>query len=266
MAKVLFENKWYEEISPTGVYETVYEGMVKAHAVDLWPRFHAVHFKANVYAGVDGVKSDFALVERNYTEWWVVEVEMAHHSFRGHILPQTRKLAQADYREEVAEKLCEACKKLDPAKVKAMVKEHQPRVLVVVNKPRPEWINSLAKHRAILAVFEMFQSDDDKMLYRINGEHPVGPAEVISVCKFDELMNRWLLVESPAGLKVSPQSKIMIEFNSHTTEWARYAASGKVWLHTPSGPNPLPENFDYELTRRGDGQLLFRAIPKNNRI
>jgi hypothetical protein len=32
MAKILLENKWYEEIAPTGQYESVYEAMIKAQA------------------------------------------------------------------------------------------------------------------------------------------------------------------------------------------------------------------------------------------
>ena len=264
MAKVLFENNWYEEISPTGVYETVYEGMVKAHAPNLWPRFQGVHFKANVYAGAEGVAADFALVERNYTEWWIVEVELAHHSFENHVLPQTRKLAEAKYGEDEAVKLCEACPKLDLSKVKSMLKEHQPRVLVVVNKPRLDWIKPLAKHEAALAVFEIFQSDDNKRLFRVNGEHPIGPAEVISICRFDNFMRRWLLVETPAGLRVPHGHKITIVFNDHITEWERCADSGKVWLYPPNGPNPLSDKFDYELIRRGDAQFMFREIPRNS--
>jgi len=260
MAKVLYENSWYDELSPTGVYETVYEGMVKAQASDLWPRFHAVPFKVIVYANNEGVKADFALVERDYSEWWVVEIELAHHDFKNHILPQTRKLAEAKYGVAEAEKLCEACAKLDPTKVKAMVKDCQPRVLVVVNKPQTNWIEPLAKHKAVLGVFEVFQSDRNEHLFRVNGEHPAGHEDVISVCRFDELMNRWLLVESPVGLRVPHQRKTTIVFKDHVTEWTRWDASGKVWLYTTAGPNPLPDNKDYELVRRGDGQLLFRQI------
>jgi hypothetical protein len=265
MAKVLFENRWYEEVAPTGVYESVYEAMVKAHAIYLWPRFHAVHFKANVYAGMAGVKADFVLVERNYSEWWVVEVEMEHHSLEGHVLPQTRKLGEAAYGDSEAEKLCEMCPALDLAKVKAMFRDHPPRVLVVVNKPRPDWVKPLANVDAMVAVFEIFRSDQDQHLFRVNGDHPVGTAELVSVCRFDELMNRWLLVENPISLRTPGQKKIMIEFNGHTTEWTRYAAAGKVWLYTESGPNPLPDRFDYELTRRGDGQLAFQQVTRSRK-
>ena len=264
MAKVLFENNWYDELSPTGVYETVYEGMVKAHAPNLWPRFHGVHFKSNVYAGAEGATPDFALVEHNYTEWWIVEVELAHHSFESVVLPQVRKLAEAKYGDEEAEKLHKACGKLDLAKVKLMLKEHQPRVLVVVNKPKLEWIKPLANFDAVLAVFEVFQSDDGKRLFRVNGEHPIGPAEIISICRPDDLMRRWLRVETPAGLRVPHGHKIFVVFNDHITEWDRFADSGKVWLYPPNGPNPLSDKFDYELIRRGDAQFMFREIPRNS--
>ena len=264
MAKVLFENNWYDELSPTGVYETVYEGMVKAHAHNLWPRFHGVHFKSNVYAGVEGATPDFALVEHNYSEWWIVEVELAHHSFESVVLPQVRKLAEATYGDEEAEKLHRACAKLDLAKVKSMLKEHQPRVLVVVNKPKLEWIKPLANFDAVLAVFEVFQSDDGKRLFRVNGEHPIGPAEIISICRPDDLMRRWLRVETPAGLRVPHGHKLFIVFKDHITEWDRVADSGKVWLYPPNGPNPLSEKFDYELVRRGDGQLMFREIQNSS--
>jgi hypothetical protein len=261
MAKVLFENKWYEEVAPSGVYESVYEAMIKAHAEQLWPRFHPVHFKASVYAGVAGVRADLVLIERNYSEWWVVEVEMSHHSLSSHVLPQTRKLASASYLNE-AEKLCEGCSKLELSKVKKLLKENQPGVLVIVNKPCPEWVKPLEKFGAMVAVFEVFKSDDDEHLFRVNGEHPVGSAEVISLCRFDALMNRWLLVENPISLRVRNQTAFPIEFDGHTTIWAKYVATGKVWLHTPNGPNPLPDKFDYELVRRGDGQLAFNKIRK----
>src|SRR5947209_14633077 len=147
-----------------------------------------------------------------------------------------------------------------------MIKEHQPRVLVVVNKPRPDWIKPLAKFDAMVAVFEIFKSDDDQHMFRVNGEHPVGTSEVVSLCRFDELMNRWLLVESPISLRVPNQGTLGIEFNGHTTVWTRHGVAGKVWLHTPHGPNPLPENFDYELVRRGDGRFAFEKLPKQKAL
>ncbi len=264
MAKVLFQNRWFEELSPTGVYESVFEGIVKAHSSHLWPRFHAVRFKTTVYGDEDAAKPDFALIERGYREWWVVEVEMEHHSLEGHVIPQIRTLAQAAYGRDEAAKLCEGCADLELAKVVDMLKGRQPRVLVVVNKPRPEWIKPLAKYDACLAVFEIFRSERNEYMFRVNGEHPVGPSEIISLCRFDPLIPRWLVVDSPAGLGIPAQGSIQISYRDHLTEWQRLDVSDKVWLHTV-GPNPLSEEYDYEILLRGDGQFMFREVPKKTK-
>jgi hypothetical protein len=38
-------------------------------------------------------KPDLALIDRDYRAWWVVEVELAHHSLHHHVLPETTSRA-----------------------------------------------------------------------------------------------------------------------------------------------------------------------------
>jgi hypothetical protein len=262
MAKVLIGSKWYNEVAPTGIYESYYEMMVKTQAKKMWPRFHPVPFKANVYAGLgSGVKTDLALVEKSYVEWWVVEVEMDHHPFESHVLKQTRKLANAKYGDEEAAKLCEGCSELDTTKTKQMIKDCQPKVLVVVNKPKPEWAKKLAEFDAKVVVFEMFTDGDGDFVYRINGDHPIGKCDLISTCRPSPLMTRWLVVESPISLAAVRETEFSIEFNGGTTTWKRFQQESHLYLFT-EGPYPLPDNKDFQLVRRGDGQLAFEAIPK----
>jgi hypothetical protein len=221
-----------------------------------------VPFKASVYAGLPpGVKADLALVEKSYAEWWVVEVEMDHHSLESHVLPQTRKLAIAKYGDDEAAKLCEGCAELDSAKTRKLVKECQPKVLVVVNKPKPDWAKKLAEFEAKLVVFEMFNAGDDDFIYRVNGDHPVGKCDLISACRPSPLMNRWLMVQSPISFAAIKEKQFSIEFDGGTTTWKRFDQDNQVYLFT-EGPYPLPDNKDFQLIRRGDGQLAFEAIPK----
>ena len=264
MAKVLHRNCWFEELASAGVYETEFEGIVKVHSAHLWPRFHAVRFKTTVSDGNAAAKPDFSLVERGYREWWVVEVEMEHHSFEGHVLPQVRTLSQAIYGPDEASKLCAASGDLELNKLTEMMKGRQPRVLVVVNKPKPDWIKPLAKYDAAVAVFEVFRNDRNDYLFRVNGEHPVGPSDIVTLCRFDPLIPRWLVVDSPAGLGVAPRTKIAIIYRDHLTEWERIDVSDKVWLYS-RGPNPLAEDYDYEIVRRGDGQFMIRETTRKSK-
>lgn len=262
MARVLIGNKWYNEVAPAGIYESYYEAMVKKQARKMWPRFHPVHFKANVYAGLDqGVKADLALVEKSYMEWWVVEVELDHRQLASHVFPQVQKLATAAYGDDEAAKLCVECRDLDLTKTKKMIKDCPPKVLVVVNRPKPEWAKKLTTIGAKLVVFEMFESGPDDFLFRVNGEHPVGLLDVVSTCRFDSLMTRWLLVENSIAFSGLSQSEFPIEYDGCTTTWKRSEQDNQLWLHT-QGPNPLPDKWDYQLIRLGDGRLAFEAIAK----
>jgi len=262
MAKILFDNVCYEETAPTDTYESVYEAMIKVHAPQLWPRFYPINFKATVYASGEGVKADLVLIERDYTEWWVVEVEMAQHPFESHVLPQVKKLTNAAYGVDEAQKITDSCDKLELARVRQLLNEVSPRVMVVVNKPKPDWGKRLAEFNSILGVFEIFQSDQGKHLFRVNGDHPIGLAQIISACKFDELMSRWLLVEDPISFRINHNEDVSIEFEGQTTVWRRFDSTGKVWLFTPNGPNPLPDRHHYQLVRRGDGRLAFEKKRK----
>jgi hypothetical protein len=263
MAKILFDERWYDEIAPTGMYESVYETMIKRHARHLWPRFHPVHFKANLHAGLDGrVKADFALVERSYLEWWVVEVEMEQHSLESHVLPQTRKLANAAYGDDVAVKLCDACNHLNLAKTKALIQSGQPGVLVVVNKARPDWAKRLAEFGAKVAVFEMFKDGKDGLLFRINGEHPIGRYDSISICHFDPLMRRLLVLETHTCFAAASETLFRIEYEGRSSDWRLVKANEQAWLEPVNGPNPLPDDYTYELIRHGDSRLSFERITK----
>jgi hypothetical protein len=245
MAKLLIGGKWYTEVAPTGIYESYYEMMVKTQAKKIWPRFHPVPFKANIYAGLGpGVKADLALVERSYAEWWVVEVEMEHHSLEIHVVPQVRKLVNGQYGDDEATKLCEGCAELDPAKTKKMVKDCQPKVVVVVNAPKPDWAERLAEFDAKVVVFEMFTAGDDDFVYRVNGDHPVGKSEILSTCRASPLMNRWLVVESPIVLAAIREKTFSIEFDGKTTTWKRFEQDNALYLFT-EGPYPLPDNKDF---------------------
>jgi hypothetical protein len=266
MARVLINNKWYFEVAPAGIYESHYEMFVKTQAKRMWPRFHPVHFKASVYAGSDpGVKADFALVERSYSEWWVVEVELEAHSFEGHVFPQARKLAHAAYGDPEAEKMCEECNDLDLTKTKALLKDHQPNVLVVVNRPKPAWVKKLATINAYVAVFEMFIAGESDYVFRINGVHPVGKSDKISAFRFDPLMRRWMIADTPISFAGITDHQFSIEHDGFTSTWKRFEQEDKLWLD-PIGKNPLDDTYDYLLVRRGDGRFSFEKIAKGAQL
>jgi hypothetical protein len=92
MSRILVNGQWYDALAETALYESDFERLVQTHAQRVFPAFCVAPFKCLVETE-DGetAKADLALVSRDYRDWWIVEVELAHHP-DSHVLEQVRKL------------------------------------------------------------------------------------------------------------------------------------------------------------------------------
>ena len=258
MAKIFVNGEWYEEVASASMYEAEYEKVLRRHATDIFPAYHLVPFQCLVESEYGAVRPDLALIRRDYADWWVVEVEMAHHSLDGHVLPQVRRMAAATYAEPEARFLCKQMPGLDEQRVNDMMKGLQPRVLVIVNSPHPEWVRTLRRYDAMLAVFEIFRSENGRYVFRLNGERPTAFMEILTECFLDPSIPRFLRVTSPGSLPKEEDGVYRFEFEGRLTEWTRIDAQDTVWL-SPNAANPLSLKCRYELVRNGDDSLVLRT-------
>ncbi len=257
MPRLLVDDEWYEPVSPAAIYEADFEELVIQNAARLFPEFHVVRFDLVVESYEATAKADLALIDHEYRGWWVVEVELAIHSLRGHVVPQVRTLANADYGLDSAVYLAKSSATLDLTKLTDMMKGAQPRVLVVVNGPCPGWRDPLAFYDAKLAVVELFRSTGNRTILRLNGYYPEVPRHIVSECYVDPTVRRLLVVESPAALPVSPGQTAEIQLAGAMTKWRRLDIANRVYLD-PVGPNPLLVRRRYRLLKAEDGTLRFR--------
>lgn len=263
MARVLLKDSFFEELAPGSMLETDFESIVINRGNLIFPDFFVVPFKLTVSSDDDSAKADLALVEKSYGQWWVVEVELGNHSFEGHVLPQVRTLARAAYGEDEAKSLCTACPELELLRVLDMVKGRQPRVLVVVDAEKREWVRPLRSFDAELLVLQMFRSDRNEHALRIDGYLPVPPGSVVSVCSADNLLPRFLVVHSPALLGVPAGKTLCIKYGQYVTEWQRIDSQDKVWL-APARQNPLLRGENYQIVRNEDGALEFLEMSRHS--
>jgi hypothetical protein len=257
MARILINGLWYDELSSSALYESEYESIIIRHSETIYPDFIAVPFKKTVYSDEDSARADLALISVNYQSWWVVEVERSEHSLDGHVLPQIRTLSSATYDHSVCEYLCAKCPELDFIKVGEMLKGSQPKVLVIVNKPMPDWARALKRYDAELAVVEIFRSEHNQAVFRVNGYRPVISSDIISICRFEEMLPNFLEVVSPAVLPCGDKFTIM--YDNGLSDWKRVDIADKVYL-VPEKHNPLAINKKYELICCDSSRLEFRCV------
>ena len=265
MARILYNDEWFEEIASHGYYETEFEAILRNEAGRLFGSYHLVPFKTPVTSDVDADvrKPDFALVHKTYRSWWVVEVELGHHSLIGHVLPQVRTLAHAKYGTMEADYLCRKEPSLRKDKLLEMLKGDQPHVLVIVNFPVHGWADALRPLGARVVICQLFRSRLNKHLLRLNGEYPSECEEVITSCKCQALLHRMIVIHSPANLPVLHNETVLLYHEGTASAWERVDTAGAVFLHALRDHDLVPGQL-YEIVRQGDGPLTIRRSPTGN--
>jgi len=256
VARLLVNDSWYEGVSPTAFYEHDFENLILDRADLLFPGFFSVPFKKTIVWESESKQPDFALVDKEYRDWWIVEVELIHHSLKGHVIPQVEVFKNGTYTESHARYMATKNLSLELPRLLDLMKGDQPDVLVVVNSPAPKWVQPLKQAGAIMSVAELFRSDTNSLAVRLNGESPTIPAKLVTRCRFSNLLPRMLVIDSPGAFAADHDQIISISYEGNLTQWKRFYIQDQVWLN-PLQNNPLAAGSDYEIYRGDDGNLTI---------
>lgn len=260
MARVLIGDKWYEGVSSHSWNESDFERVVLDHSDRLFPGWQCVPFAEKIMDdGGVAKKPDLALIDPEYRTWWVVEVELAHHSLTGHVLPQVEVFRHGTYLARHASVLAVAAPDLDAHRLRAMVLGEPPGILVVVDSPATSWRGPLKDLGVRLAIAEPFRDPHGTLLLRLNGDQPVAPAEVLTRCSRIPTMRRLWKVHSPAALPGS--ESVDIDWNGSLSRWNVVRLAGGVALQSARG-DVLAEYSAVDVIQEPDGRLAFRAVQK----
>jgi hypothetical protein len=262
MARLLVEGVWYEGISSHSWIERHYEDLVLDRAATLFPGWMCVPFAEKVFDDSDIAKQpDFALIDEHYRSWWVVEVELAHHSLQTHVLPQVRVFRQGTYGPRHAEALHGKAPHLDRDRLLAMMTGDPPGVLVVVDSLTTGWREPLRDAGVKLAIAEPFRNLHGTVVLRLNGDQPPSPSETLTRLSRMPYLRRMWKAHSPAALPTSP---FAVEWDGAVAEWTCVAIKDGVAIQAARG-DVLAEYSAVDLVRQQDGRLAFVPVQKLRR-
>ncbi len=247
MVRLMREGEWYDPIAVGAQYESDYEQLLLSKSGELFPGYVAVPFKCAVESETDRRIPDLALIDPTYRDWWVVEVEMSNHSLAGHVLPQIEVFVTGRYSINHVRYLQSKSEGFDGRALHDMMKGAQPKVLVVVNQPRPTWEAPIHNAGARLAVVQVFRSEKNEHMFSLNGDQPVPDTRTaLTTCRLDTSLHTLLTIDSPAGLPVRTGERVTIYFGGGSTTWHRLDTEDTVWL-VPHDRVPLDLNTEYAI-------------------
>ena len=89
------EFRKYELIPPGSIYEIQVQHIVAKHIPSIFPGYIGKICEPYFSTSAGDVKPDLVIIRNDLSSWGVVEVEIDHHSWSAHILPQLTKLSYA---------------------------------------------------------------------------------------------------------------------------------------------------------------------------
>lgn len=252
--KSVYEQVFYDN-------EEHYEVIAKKQLAALLEDFVVVDFKPFVL-GDEGVrrKPDLALVDRRYRMWVVVEVELAHHSLRHHVLPQLRVLATGNYEDSHAEYMAAMDPSLKIDRLTQMVRYDPPKVMVLVNSKsvlEDGWSILESDYGVKLCFLETYRASSGDFIFNFSGYLPEIKRSRIAGAKKHKMMNA-LTCAKPQAIPYSKQGIIMF-FDGKPVIWGVTKTADRAVL-IPKSPVNLVDNRNYEILRSENGRLYLRQL------
>lgn len=252
-SRLYFQGEWFDELDPSALAEAEFESILSQQSDLLSPDCWVVPFKKTVYAEGSSGRADLALIHKDYRRWYVVEVELIQHSLNGHVIPQINVFRNANYGPAEAEYIAQKHTEIKVGRLREMMLGEPPRVLVIVNKPDSEWGSALRRYDAKLIVFEIFRSNKNKHIFKVDGELPRLAADALTDCKVDPVLPRFLKIASPAALDFGTGKIITIVVGEKLTDWERINTADQCYL-APLGRMLLQKGLQYILLKIEDGR------------
>lgn len=199
--------------------------------------------------------ADLALIHETFSHWFVVEVELAGHSWEHHVLPQLRCFRYGESQTSCVASLLRAFPKLSKSQAEYVL-EFVPRyVAVIVNMPESSWLAGLAALDVQHLVVTVYRSVDGRTAHEIQGGL-VARKEDLGFARYSEQDSCLRMPDK--GLISEGIVAIRDQFGS-TAEWMVRVEEGVVWISKKLGRPLIPHDSYVQLIRSWTGEISLVA-------
>jgi hypothetical protein len=268
MAKLLVpsDSSWYDELGSVAYYgETEFQRAIELHVSEIFSDYYAFPFAKSITSKLGTSKPDLGLISKSLSEWWIIEVELGKHDLENHVLKQIDDFRFGkyptpiftDYFSKQIKKIYK--KEIDQNKIKNLLKKRPPKILVIVDEERKEWMDELKKRDVNLCLFQVFKNTKGSNAYRLsdlNGSYPYIKIRESHCVPEKFYGNNLLEIKNPAIIHKNKQNT-KIHYLGRQTSWKRISDKGKTYLRFLGKINPLPENSNFCLIQDSRQRLIL---------
>ena len=198
-------------------------------------------------------RPDLALIAKDFSHWFIVEVELVTHSFEGHVLPQVRSFQYGEFQPDCFASLARSGV-VTHAQAQTLLHFVPRSVAVIANKWNPEWFAGLNALQVQLVSISAFRSTTGQEAFEINGKLEAFVAHLG--------WGRYVAVDRslvfPKDLSL-PDGEVQISDPAGGLGSWIIRRDGKfAWVVKSVGTPDLPDDAYVQLIRTARGGLTIR--------
>lgn len=175
--KISVQDNLYFELPKSDYSEQDLEDNIRLNLPSIYikefdTKLTVLNFKKKLYSRIGNVHADLIAFTEDFSQWWVIEVELITHDFDDHVYPQMEKLSLVDYSAD-AIGIYKSCYKydnsLDEEKFIDMVEMIVPKLVVIADRSSNDWEGSLKALNVEMVSFVPHRNDKGKYVFHLKG-------------------------------------------------------------------------------------------------
>ena len=219
----------------------------------LYPQYHCIVFSGGFLFDGEMSRPDLALIARDFSHWFVIEVELLSHSFDRHVLPQVKAFR---YGNPVGDCVAQISSSLQLARdsTETLV-HHVPRnVVVIANGRNRDWELQLRAHNIQYLSAYMFHTCNGEQALELDGEIEV----------YQESLGIVLYVATDRSIRFGPTVPLSDgDIQIHDTGgaisvWTVTRDTSHVWVTKKAGLPSIPNDSYIQLLRTINGRITLK--------
>ena len=223
--------------------EEHYENWVFGFRKSLFPDHFCYRFKPLLVSDHStGVRPDLVLIDHHYAEWVLVEVEKFSHSWSAHVSPQLEKFRSARIGDREVQVLQEVAENLDPARLRSLMLNVRPRILVVCNGV-PTWSAYFLASDAELMVARPLRNERLELIMYVDRQFQRRHFDRMSHLEApkDDALVKWYRISSPNRLAIQ-EGQYLMQLDNGVTPCRTKKLGDDWYLVLPSSVRIMETN------------------------
>jgi hypothetical protein len=233
--------------------EAEFEYIVARALMCIYPGYHCILFGGGFRLDGEVSRPDLALVAKDYSHWFVIEVELVSHPLYHHVLPQVRAFQYGRPEPDCISILARQLK-LPESQIETFLRIVPRSVAVAVNKRHRDWEIALGSLQVQLLVVSAYRSPAGIEAVEVDGRLDVLQEHLGFAVFF--ATDRSLRLPKTTNL---PDGEIMITDVDGTCAMWTVARDGQfTWVTKNKGVPDFPDGVQVQLIRAFGGRISVR--------